>query len=236
VTVSYYIIIRRRTWFVDGHLGHHCGGSHLWRWIVAEYVLGFELGWLSDRYRRRVGHGGHCCRGHHQRGHGQHSGGGWVSVNLRRVRRRYWMYLGGHSGRVLFLIFRLFVLRVYRFTSFSPTCLSSINHAYLFTDGIVTCASVHRSMVRVVEKDRYLWRFWRRMSQRSDDCNVLTTKATAAIAAAAATTSGRGRDDGTTAFGLTLRRWRPNNPSAAGQRGTAAADDYTRVHHRHHRP
>lgn len=59
---------------------------------------------------------------------------------------------------------------------------------------------------------------------------VLTTKATTA---AAATTSGRGRNDGTTAIGLTLRRWRPNNPSAAGQRGTAAADDYnTRVRHR----
>jgi len=55
---------------------------------VAEYVLGFKLGRLSDRYGCRVGHGGHCCRGHHQRRHGQHSGGGRVSGNLRRERRR----------------------------------------------------------------------------------------------------------------------------------------------------
>jgi len=135
-----------------------------------------------------------------------------------------------------YCVFGISVLRVYRFTAVLPTCLSSNNLAYLFTIGMKTRESSSTDRwLRVADKDLDLCRFCRRLSSRCDDYIVLTTKATAA-AAAAATTSGRGRDDGTTAFGLTLRRWRPNNPSAAGQRGTAAVDDYTRLHHRHRRP
>lgn len=117
---------------------------------MAEYVLGFELGWLSDRYRRRVGHGGHCCRGHHQRGHGQHSGGGWVSVNLRRGRRRapdddigctsvgtrdvfYFYYFGSSCISIHFLFADMFVVDQSRVP---------VHEWYRFT-----CASVHRSMV-----------------------------------------------------------------------------------------
>lgn len=77
------------TWFVDGHLRHDRGRrQRRWRWVVTEYVLGFELGRLSDRYGRRVGHGGHCRRGHHQRGHGQHSGSGGSGVRENGNRRR----------------------------------------------------------------------------------------------------------------------------------------------------
>lgn len=95
------IVFCRFTWFVDGHLRHDCGGRQRWRRIVAEYVLGFELGRLSDRYGRRVSHGGHRCRGHHQRGHGQHSGGRRVSGNVGRERRRAWMILNDeHSSDV----------------------------------------------------------------------------------------------------------------------------------------
>jgi len=127
-------------------------------------------------------------------------------------------------------------LRVYRFTAVLPACLSSNNLAYLFTVGMKTRENPSTDRwLRVADKDLDLFRLYRRLSSRCDNYIVLTTKATATTAAAA-TTSGRGRDDGTTAFGLTLRRWRPNNPSAAGQRGTAAVDDYTRLHHRHRRP
>lgn len=53
---------------------------------MAEYVFGFELGRLRDRYRRRVGHRGHRGRGHHQRGHGQHSSAGQTSRGERAAR------------------------------------------------------------------------------------------------------------------------------------------------------
>lgn len=53
-----------------------------------------------------------------------------------------------------------------------------------------------------------------------------TTTTTTWTAAAMTRNGGRSRDDGTVAFGLTRRLRRPNNPSAAGQRGTVAAGEF----------
>lgn len=67
------------------------GRQRLGRRVVAEYVFGFELGRLGDRYGRRVGHGGYRGRWHHQCGHGQHgsgsvAGGGRVNGGNFRLR------------------------------------------------------------------------------------------------------------------------------------------------------